>query len=160
MSPSTQTVPEPIQGSVGVAGKIQTMVERVRERLAGRVTSVATAVSPAGAACPMAGTMMMSPQGSDSVPGQAESVVPSASAACPMVGMIERFQSGSSPSEQGDVLMNGIEGSDEFGTVTISLSDDGSLAPVEVEDRGGEQRSVSWLLRLARVLELKLAAMK
>jgi hypothetical protein len=129
MSPSTQTVPEPIQGSAGVAGKIQTMVERVRERLADRVTSVATAVSPAGAACPM-------------------------------VGMIERFQSGSSSSGQGDVLMGGVEGSDEFGAVTISLSDDDSLAPVEVEDRGGEQRSVSWLERFAQVLELKLAAMK
>jgi hypothetical protein len=160
MSPSTQTVPEPIQGSAGVAGKIQAMVERVRERVADRMTSVATAVLPAGATCPMAGTMRMSPQGRDSVSGQAESVVPSASAACPMVGTIERFQVGGSASGRVDVFMDGVEGSDEFGAVTISLSDDGSLAPVEVEDRGGEQRSVSWLLRLARVLELKLAAMK
>jgi hypothetical protein len=160
MSPSTQIVPEPIQGSAGVAGKIQAMVERVRERVADRMTSAATAVLPAGATCPMAGTMRMSPQGRDSFSGQAESVVPSASAACPMVGTIERFQVGGSASGRVDVLMDGVEGSDEFGAVTISLSDDGSLAPVEVEDRGGEQRSVSWLLRLVRVLELKLAAMK
>jgi hypothetical protein len=160
MSPSTQTAPEPIQGSAGVAGKIQTMIERVRERVADRVTSAATAVSRAGAACPMVGTMRMSPQGSDSVPGQAESVVPSASVACPMAGTMRMSPSVSSVSGEADVLIGEVEGPGDFGSMTISLSDDGSLAPVEVEDRGGERRSVNWLLRFAQVLELKLAAIK
>jgi len=126
-SPSSQTAPEPTQGSTGVAGKIQTMVERVRERVADRLTGAAMVAPSAGAACPMAGTMMTSP-------------------------------SGSSVSGQVDALAGEAEISDDFGSVTISLSDSGSPASVGV--RGGEQRLVSWLDRFAQVLELKLAAMK
>jgi len=126
MSPSTQISPESTQGSAGVADKIQTMVERMRERVADRLTSAATAASSAGAACPMAGTMRMSP-------------------------------SVSSVSGEADVLIGEVEGPGDFGSMTISLSDDG-LASVEA--LGGERRSVSWLLRFAQVLELKLAAMK
>jgi hypothetical protein len=129
MSPSTQISPESTQGNAGVADKIQTMVERMRERVADRLTSAATAVPSAGAACPMAGTMRMSP-------------------------------SVSSVSGEADVLIGEVEGPGDFGSMTISLSDDGSLAPVEVEALGGERRSVNWLLRFAQVLELKLAAMK
>jgi hypothetical protein len=44
-SPSPQTVSAPTQGSASVGGKVQTMVERARERVAGRV---ATSASPAG----------------------------------------------------------------------------------------------------------------
>jgi hypothetical protein len=124
MSPSTQTSPEPIQASAGVAGRIQTMVERVRGRVADRVTSVATATPSVGEACPMAGMMM--PASGGPVSGQ--------------------------------VGVSGVEGSDDFGTVTISLSDNG--LPASVGARGGERRVVDWLLRFAQVLELKLAAIK
>jgi hypothetical protein len=127
MSPSTQTLPESAQGSAGVVGKIQTMVERVRERAADRVTRAATAAPSAGTACPMAGTMGMSP-------------------------------SVSSVSGQEGVLMGEVEGPGNFGSMTISLSDEG--LPVSVEALGGERRVVDWLLRFAHVLELKLAAMK
>ena len=126
MSPSSQTAPEPTQGSIGVAGKIQTMVERIRECVADRVTGAAMAAPSAGAVCPMAGMMMSA--------------------------------SGSPVSGQVGVFVGGGEGSDDFGTVTISLSDSGSPASVGV--RGGERRLVSWLDRFAQVLELKLAAMK
>ncbi len=125
-SPSGQTVPEPTQGSIGVAGKIQTMVERIRERVADRLTGAAMVVPPASAACPMA-RMMMSASGG------------------PVSGQV-------------GVFVGRGEGSDDFGTVTISLSDNGSPASVGV--RGGERRLVNWLDRFAQVLELKLAAMK
>jgi hypothetical protein len=117
MPPSGQTAPEPTQGSIDVAGKIQTMVERIRERVADRLS---------GAPCPMAGMMMSA--------------------------------SGGPVSGQVGVFVGRGEGSDDFGTVTISLSDSGSPASVGV--RGGERRLVSWLDRFAQVLELKLAAMK
>jgi len=125
-SPSGQTAPEPTQGIIGVAGKIQTMVERIRERVADRLTGTAMVAPSAGAACPMAGMMMSA--------------------------------SGGPVSGQVGVFVGGGEGSDDFGSVTISLSDDGSPASVGV--RGGERRLVSWLDRFAQVLELKLAAMK
>ncbi|MCX6099398.1 MAG: hypothetical protein NTX69_05230 [Candidatus Bipolaricaulota bacterium] len=125
-SPSGQTAPEPTQGSIDVAGKIQTMVDRIRERVADRLTGAAMVAPSAGAACPMAGMMMSA--------------------------------SGGPVSGQVGVFVGGSEGSDDFGTVTISLSDSGSPASVGV--RGGERRFVSWLDRFAQVLELKLAAMK
>jgi hypothetical protein len=126
MSPSSQTAPVPTQGSIGVAGRIQTMVERIRECVADRVTGAAMAAPSADAACPMA-RMMMSASGG------------------PVSGQV-------------GVFVDGGEDSDDFGTVTISLSDNGSPASVGV--RGGERRLASWLDRFAQVLELKLAAMK
>jgi len=129
MPPSGRTASEATGGSPGVADKVQTTVERIRERVAGCL--VGTATSNAAA---------------------------SAGAACPMAGMMRRFQSGGPVSGQVGVFVGGGEGSDDFGTVTISLSDSGSPASVGV--RGGERRLVSWLDRFAQVLELKLAAMK
>jgi hypothetical protein len=129
MPPSGRPATEVPGGSSCVADKVQTTVERIRERVAGCLMGVAT---PSAAA--------------------------SAGAACPMVGMMRRFQSGSSVSGQVGVLAGGVEGSDDFGSVTISLSDDAS--PASVGARGGERRVVDWLLRFAQVLELKLAAIK
>jgi hypothetical protein len=74
-----------------------------------------------------------------------------------MAGTMRRSPSVSSVSGEADVLVGEVEGPGDFGSMTISLSDDG-LASVEA--LGGERRSVSWLLRFAQVLELKLAAMK
>jgi hypothetical protein len=125
MPPNGRTATEATGESAGVAGNIQTMVERIRERVADRLTSAAMVAPSAGAACPMAG--MMSASGG------------------PVSGQV-------------GVFVGRGEGSDDFGTVTISLSDSGLPASVGV--RGGERRLVSWLDRFAQVLELKLAAMK
>jgi hypothetical protein len=115
-------------GSPGVADEVQTTVERIRERVASCLMWTAT---PDAAA--------------------------SAGAACPMVGTMRRFQGGSSVSGQVGVLAGRVKGSDDFGSVTISLSDSGS--PASAGARGGERRVMDWLLRFAQVLELKLAAM-
>jgi hypothetical protein len=129
MPPSGRIATKATGESPGAADNIQTMVERIRERVAGCLMGTAT---PNAAA--------------------------SAGAACPMVGTMRRSQSGSSVSGQVGVLAGGVEGSNDFGSVTISLSDDGS--PALAGARGGERRVVDWLLRFAHVLELKLAAMK
>jgi hypothetical protein len=73
--PSSQPAPEATQGSASIVGQVQTMVERIRERVAGRLT---VATPSAGTACPMAEVMMMSPQGPSSVSGQVDGVEASA----------------------------------------------------------------------------------
>ncbi len=124
-----------IEGTSGVVGKIQSVAQRIRDRIAGRLgaatteTSPSTTVSPSAAAaispCPMMGTMMPSTARADSAQGVTSS------------------------SEVGNP--------DDFGTLTISLSGDAPMASVSAA--GGGQRLVDWLERLVKVLELKLAAM-
>jgi hypothetical protein len=123
------------EGTSGVVGKIQSVAQRIRDRIAGRLgastteTSPSTTVSPSAAAaispCPMMGTMMPSTARADSAQGVTSS------------------------SEVGSP--------DDFGTLTISLSGDAPMASVSAV--GGGQRFVDWLERLVKVLELKLAAM-
>jgi hypothetical protein len=121
--------------SGGVVGKIQSMAQRIRERIAGRLGAAtnesvpSTTTSPSAAAavspCPMMGTMMPSPAGAGSAQGIASS------------------------SEVGNP--------DDFGTFTISLS--GAAPTASVNTAAGGQRLLDWLERLVQVLELKLAAM-
>ena len=123
------------EGTSGVVGKIQSVAQRIRDRIAGRLgaatteTSPSTTVSPSAAAanspCPMMGTMMPSTARADSAQGVASS------------------------SEVGSP--------DDFGTLTVSLSGDAPMPSVSAV--GGGQRLVDWLERLVKVLELKLAAM-
>ncbi len=82
-----------IERASGVAAKIQSMAQRIRDRIAGRLGAAATATVPSATTvppCPMLGTMMPSTGGADSTRGMASS------------------------SEVGN--------SGDFGTLTISLS--------------------------------------
>jgi hypothetical protein len=130
-APNAQT----IEGVSGVVGKIQSMAQRIRERITGRLGAATT----------------------ESVPSTTTSRSAAAAVSpCPMMGTMMPLTA-SAGSAQGVASSSEVGNPDDFGTLMISLS--GAAPTASVNTAAGGQRLVDWLERLVQVLELKLAAM-
>jgi len=130
-APNAQTT----ESVSGVVGKIQSMAQRVRERIAGRLGAANAGSTPSMTTSPSA----------------AAAVSP-----CPMMGTMVP-STASAGSAQGAVSSSEVGNPDDFGTLTISLF--GAAPTASANTAAGGQRLVDWLERLVQVLELKLAAM-
>ncbi len=133
------------QADAGTAGqaiapvtKAETLVERIRDRIARRLGMAGATTETVTSAAPSAVTSPAAPT-------------------CPMMGTMAS-PTGGAVSAQTGASSAGVMNADDFGTLTISLDD---AAPVvSVGGAGAEGRLIAGLERILEVLELKLAAMK
>jgi len=188
MQQSGSAAVELTPGSAGVAGKVQNLVERIRDRVAKRlgasapsaVTAVAVPTTEAAPAAPSSSTGMCPMRETMGMSMSSSAAPSSGSMACPMMGTMGMSQSPSAaPSSSGsmacpmmgtmsqaadssaagmDAVQAGVAANIDGFGVVTMSLTTGGSADATAMD-AGDGRLAYGLERLLEVLELKLAAM-